>query len=38
MVTVDDRRETVSLIGSDKVKVQQYTARMIVRSEPCNES
>jgi len=39
MVTVDDRRETVSLIGSDKVeaKVQRSTAKMTARSEACSE-
>ena len=34
--TVDSRRETVSLIGSDKSKERQCTVQTIRRSEPCN--
>ena len=34
--TVDSRRETVSLIGSDKVEGTPDTAGMTTRSEPSN--
>ena len=32
--TVDNRRETVSLIGSDKLRELRFTAWMTARSEP----
>ena len=34
--TVDSRRETASLIGSDKVEGSRYTAPTIGRSERCS--